>query len=197
MPVKYSKTPSLDPARFWPKVARGDGCWLWDGPMHGKTGYGQFNCDGSRCFAHRAAWILTHGPIPPGMFICHRCDTPRCVRPDHLFLGTQSDNMRDMHSKGRSVFQKHPEKLRRGDNHPARIDSSYLPRGDRHHARLHPGAVARGERSGHAKVTEEQVREMRRRHADRVGLGSLAREYGMSKSSVWAIIKRKSWAHIE
>lgn len=64
-------------------------------------GYGGLMRDGKDMQAHRLVWELTFGPIPPGICVLHRCDTPRCVRPEHLFLGTLSDNAQDMHNKGR------------------------------------------------------------------------------------------------
>lgn len=89
--------------RFWSKVQKqeGDGCWLWTGGAD-VAGYGLVRLDDKRMtVAHRAAWALEHGPIPAGLCALHRCDTPRCVRPSHLFLGTRLDNVRDMVSKGR------------------------------------------------------------------------------------------------
>lgn len=77
----------------------GPGCWLWLGPT--ANGYGVFNDQGRRVRAHRAAYEQANGPIPDGMVICHKCDTPSCVNPDHLFCGTQRDNVRDMAVKGR------------------------------------------------------------------------------------------------
>ena len=86
---------------FWSRVAITEGCWLWCGPVD-SSGYGKLRIRFGFESAHRMAWRVTHGPIPRGQFVLHRCDTPPCVRPDHLFLGTQGDNMRDMVQKGRA-----------------------------------------------------------------------------------------------
>lgn len=90
--------------RFWFRAIKGDGCWAWRG-SHDWRGYG---CLGrgrgqSSLKAHRVSWTIHNGPIPEGMFICHRCDNPGCCRPDHLFLGTHKENMADMVRKGRSA----------------------------------------------------------------------------------------------
>lgn len=74
-------------------------CVLWNGTRAGR--YGTTRINGRRIYAHRQAWEDANGPIPPGMLVCHRCDEPLCVNPDHLFIGTQSDNMRDARDKGR------------------------------------------------------------------------------------------------
>lgn len=81
------------------------GCLLWTGAAFEKRmGYGALNILGRGVVAaHRLAYELHYGPIPKGMFVCHKCDVPACINPDHLFLGTQADNVRDMHSKGRQA----------------------------------------------------------------------------------------------
>jgi hypothetical protein len=103
----FRPKPKADPAaRFWAKVQRGEGCWEWQGANNGK-GYGCFGKEGSRpYYAHRFSWELHAGPIPDGLFVLHRCDNRRCVNPEHLFLGTQGDNMRDMIAKGRGRWSR-------------------------------------------------------------------------------------------
>ena len=83
-------------------------CWVWTETLD-DNGYGMFR---SSVRAHRAVWAAQHGPIPKGLLICHHCDNPPCVRPDHLFLGTIRDNNLDRHAKGRS------KNLDRGESHP-------------------------------------------------------------------------------
>jgi len=92
--------PTGTPDPFWSKVQKSDGCWTWAGATWGR-GYGAFKHEGRQVYAHRFAWEMAKGPIPAGLFVCHHCDNPLCVRPDHLFLGTHTDNMRDASRKGR------------------------------------------------------------------------------------------------
>jgi len=79
------------------------GCLLWFGPTTG-SGYGALGVNGKTELAHRLNWQRHNGPIPAGMFLCHKCDTPQCIEPTHLFLGTQKDNLRDRNSKGRHIY---------------------------------------------------------------------------------------------
>lgn len=98
-------------ARFWSKVQRGDGCWLWMAATF-PTGYGQFNAgrflNGKQDtrYAHRVAYELAHGPIPDGLVVRHQCDTPRCVRASHLLIGTQADNIADAQRQGKYKRQR-------------------------------------------------------------------------------------------
>lgn len=89
----------LTEERFWSRVEKGPDCWVWTGPR-GQRGYGQINVGGRTLRVHRVSWAMHHGD-PGELFVCHKCDNPPCVRPDHLFIGTHTDNMRDKISKGR------------------------------------------------------------------------------------------------
>lgn len=78
-------------------------CWIWTGCMH-KSGHGQTQFQGMGVqYTHRLSWQIANGNIPPGMCVCHTCDVPACCNPRHMFLGTRSDNMRDMWAKARGV----------------------------------------------------------------------------------------------
>jgi hypothetical protein len=88
--------------RFWRNVLKTDGCWLWQGATN-DDGYGHLTEGGRRIYAHRFSYRLHFGELDPSLAICHRCDVPACVRPDHLFAGTLADNNQDMWSKGRGV----------------------------------------------------------------------------------------------
>lgn len=110
------------------------GCWLWLGVE--RNGYGTYTvrANGRKKMhsAHRFAWERVHGPIPKGLFACHRCDTPGCVNPDHIFLGTPRDNFEDMRRKRRHTWNRRTHCI---NGHEYTPENTYM-RKDRPTARM-------------------------------------------------------------
>jgi hypothetical protein len=153
----HGRRPFTD--RFWEKVHKTEGCWLWTAASK-KEGYGVIGApDKPRRLlrAHRVSWEMAHGPIPPGMDVCHRCDVPACVRVDHLFLGAAADNLADMFAKGRQ-----PD--RRGEQ---------------------------GKRNKLSALDVQAIRAMHR--AGDIGYRQLARRFGVDRTTIRAVIVRRSW----
>ena len=108
--------------RFWSKVSVQDGeaCWPWIASVD-SHGYGAFRVAGFRASAaSRISYIIANGDILNGKLVCHKCDNPRCVRPDHLFLGTKRDNIFDWYSKGNAPVG--AVATRGTDHHNAKLD---------------------------------------------------------------------------
>ena len=105
--IEDESFPSTAKNRFYSKVrlpSREDGCMEWAGSLINKDGYGGFHAiNGKYMSTHRYSYILHHGEIPKNICVLHKCDNPICVRPDHLFLGTQVENIIDRISKGRTA----------------------------------------------------------------------------------------------
>lgn len=116
-------TPGLR-AEFWSRVERGTDCWEWT-RQRDRYGYGRFWLEGKHRKAHRVAWELTRGPIPAGLYVCHSCDNPSCVRPLHLHLGTNADNQREAVARGRNY---HARKTHCKHGHPFDEANTYWPR---------------------------------------------------------------------
>lgn len=131
------------------------GCWIWTRSTCSK-GYGQVWYDGKLIRAYRLSWILSNGPIPNGMCVLHRCDTPLCINPQHLFLGTRKDNILDMCKKKRNVN-------------------------------------LFGVQHGMAKLTEQQVRAIRKSNES---LSCLSKRYGVVKSAIAKIKKGTAWSRL-
>lgn len=159
--------------RFWAKVAKadGDGCWEWQAST--RNGYGQFTLEvGAVTYAHRFSYEKAIGAVPDGMCVLHRCDNRRCVRPDHLFLGTKADNAEDMVAKGRALT------------------------GDRNPSRTAPERLSRGSRNGAARLTEADVAEIRQRVLGGESRGSLARAFGVARMTISRAVSGESWRHV-
>ena len=103
---KAQISPLIPEEKFWNRVLKTDSCWLFVGHKNKKTGYGSFsrNKKDGTCLPHRFSWEITYGPIPPNLYVLHQCDNKICVKPEHLFLGTQRDNVRDAIKKGLFIF---------------------------------------------------------------------------------------------
>ena len=166
MPRKYKVTPPE--VRFWAKVRKGAGCWLWIGAT-ADTGYGVFNTGGGRLVsAHRFSYMLETGrALAAGECVLHRCDVRHCVRPDHLFVGSLADNNRDMKEKGRAR-----NKPFHGSTHPR--------------AKLTPAKIAAAKRlwTNRGKVGRE---------AQGVTLVQLAERYGVAPSTLHAALTGRTW----
>lgn len=160
-------------SRFWSKVDTSGDCWLWLAYVD-RNGYGWFRFPGGH-LAHRASWIFANGPIPAGLWVLHNCpggDNPACVRPSHLWIGTNADNVRDRVKKGRSAT------------------------GDRNGARTKPESRARGESNRSSKLKKQEVFEIRRLITVGASYRSLAAKFGVGKSTIANIWNNKAWRHL-
>jgi hypothetical protein len=176
-------------ARFWSKVERHgpDECWLWSAGRF-RQGYGMFWFQRRNHYANRIAYLSEHGSIPDGLNVLHRCDNPPCCNPAHLFLGTDSDNTADMHSKGRHSF---------GERHWTVRQPDKVRRGAQHHFNARPETRLRGERNGRAKLTADDVHQIRQMYASgSCDKATLARLFKVSDVNVTAIVRYETWRHV-
>jgi hypothetical protein len=142
------------------------GCWLWTGAI-ASNGYGRFKVDGKPVVASRFAWSMANGEIPTGMLVCHKCDTPSCVNPNHLFIGSHQDNMDDRERKGRISL---------GAKHAASFSTR-----------------ATGEHNGNSKITAQQASEIR---ADGRPQRAIAATHGVTQALVSLIKQNKIWRNV-
>lgn len=160
------------------------GCWLWTGAAD-RHGYGRMSVkrDGRwrQLGAHQVSWETYRGERG-GLCVLHRCDNPACVNPDHLFLGTMSDNSRDMVRKGRNGAVTKPGSMKGNRGWPERCPDRWL------------ATRPRGERNGHAKLTWDQVCEIRRLHTERrLSQRKMAAMFSVSKGSIQQIVEGRCW----
>lgn len=152
------------PKRFWSKVIKTDGCWIWTGAID--QGYGGIyhgmskHAGKTNIRAHVASWILHFGPIPKGFCICHKCDVKTCCNPEHLFCATQGDNIRDAYKKGRIQ---------------------------------HDPATLAGDRTPLAKLTWEQVHLIRSLWPNKCSQRQLAKRFHIARSNIFRIVHNMIW----
>lgn len=211
-----------DQERFWSKVDKSGECWEWTASKDG-SGYGKMLYRGALVRASRLAWMFTFGEIPEDLFVCHHCDNPGCVNPEHLFLGTQKDNMLDMVAKDRQrkigQLGEHNgrAKLTEADVREIRIryeEGQSIPVlaldfgvsiGAIHRALIGkhwrtvnaPVARMRTMAEAKAQVSPDVVRKIRAEFGDDVKQVQLANRYGISRSAVSRIIRGEAYSWVK
>lgn len=148
--------------RFYSKVLKTDDCWIWQASCY-ENGYGAFRIGNFQKKAHRVSWELTNGKIPDKMQINHTCDNKLCVNPEHLYIGTQKQNREDSVNRGRTAT------------------------GKKNGMYTHPETRQSGEKNFNCKITDLERKEIKNKYEKGMG-NALAKQYGITRQSIWQII---------
>lgn len=184
--------------RYWSKIDKngpspieGSKCWVWLGSKD-SDGYGVLSTrvNGRKGIrAHRIGFFLAYGEISKPC-ICHKCDNPPCVNPEHLFEGSHKENKKDCLIKGRANSPS-------GNDHWSRRNPHLVKRGATHYKTGSSRANERGIENSQSKLNDQKVREIRARHIPRrISQSMLAKEYGVTQSVISDVIRRISWTHV-
>ena len=183
-------------------------CWLFTGCKN-EDGYGYFGINGKVLKAHRVSWLIFKGQIPIGKQINHTCDVRNCVNPNHLYIGTQPENIRDTVSRNRQAkgdkcgvrgnkngTYTHPEKVARGEKHGLILHPECVQRGTSHWTKQHPEKVAKGVAAGNASLNEEQVVEIRKLYQAGISQKVLSEQFNTGTRNISKIVLNQRWKHV-
>ena len=200
--------------RFLKYIEHRDQCWIWKRSLN-SDGYGNIWVEDSCWKAHRLSYALFKGDIPKGMCVCHRCDNPSCVNPEHLWLGTHRENMDDMVRKGRTLYAEQRKNNKIASHMRPEIVQKYIS-GMRQvdiakeyncHASAIYNAIHkiipvrelgfRGENHPGAKLKEEDIRQIRKYRDEGMMYLEIAQKYGVTRELTQKIATRQLWKHVK